>query len=87
MILSTMHCQPDLSQREDNAPEVILFYNSTKGGVDVVDQMIDAYRAKVALNRWPMVVFYTIIGVAALNAWLHCNDKQYASMEYQTWKA
>ena len=46
MILSTMHCQPDLSQREDNAPQIILFYNSTKGGVDVVDQMIDAYHVQ-----------------------------------------
>ena len=68
LMLSTMHAQPDISQREDRAPEIILFYNETKGGVDTVDQMIDNYRCKVASNRWPMVVFFTIVDVAALNA-------------------
>ncbi len=70
LLLSTMHSQPDISQRENRAPEVNLFYNSTKGGVDVVDQMIDIYRCKAATNRWPMVVFFTIIDIAALNGFV-----------------
>jgi len=40
----------------------------------IVDKMIDTYRSKVSTLRWPMTVFYTIVDVAALNAfvvWLH----------------
>ncbi len=55
---------------ETRKPEVNLFYNSTKGGVDVVDQMIDCYRSKVDGNRWPMVVFNTILDIGALNAFI-----------------
>jgi Transposase IS4 len=74
LLVSTQHDQPDISQRADRKPEVILAYNEDKGGVDVVDKMIDTYRSKAATLRWPMVVFYTVIDVAALNAfviWLH----------------
>ncbi len=44
LLLSTTHRQPDVSQTEYRKPEVNLFCNATKGGVDVMDQMIDAYR-------------------------------------------
>jgi len=74
LLLSTQHDQPDISQRADRKPEVILAYNEGKGGVDIVDKMIDTYRSKVSTLRWPMTVFYTIVDVAALNAfvvWLH----------------
>jgi hypothetical protein len=76
LLLSTEHDQPDISQRPDRKPEVILAYNEDKGGVDVVDKMIDTYRCKVGTRRWPMVVFYTMIDVAALNTlvlWLFKN--------------
>lgn len=67
LLLSTQHGQPDISQRADCKPEVILAYNECKGGVDIVDQMIDTYRSKVSTLRWSMVVFYTIVDIAALN--------------------
>ena len=74
LLVSSQHDQPDISQRSDKKPEVILAYNEDKGGVDVVDKMIDTYRTKVGTRRWPMVVFYTVLDIAALNAfvvWLH----------------
>lgn len=49
-------------------------FRDDKGGEDVVDKMIDTYRTKVGTLRWPIVVFYTIIDIAALNSfviWLH----------------
>jgi len=58
LLLSTQHDQPDISQRSDCKPEAILAYNEGKGGVDIVDKMIDTYRCKVSTLRWPMVVFY-----------------------------
>lgn len=82
LLLSTQHDQPDISERTDRKPEVILAYNEGKGGVDVVDKMIDTYRSKVSTRRWPMVVFYTIVDISALNAfviWLHKNPNWNAS--------
>jgi Transposase IS4 len=71
LLLSTQHDQPDISQRADRKPVVILAYNEGKaGGVDVVDKMIDTYRSKVYTLRWPMVVFYTVVDIAALNAFV-----------------
>ena len=49
-------------------PEVIAFYNSTKGGVDTADQMLRGYSVKRMTRRWPMVVFYNMVDVSALNA-------------------
>jgi len=74
LVVSSQQDQPDISQRSDQKPEVILAYNDDKGGEDVVDKMIDTYRTKVGTRRWPIVVFYTIIDIAALNSfviWLH----------------
>ena len=55
---------------------MILAYNEDKGGVDVVDEMINTHRCKLATRRWPMVVFYAMVDVAALNTlvlWLFKN--------------
>ena len=68
LVVSTMHKEDYVTPTATRKPDVILFYNETKGGVDTVDQMIDTYRTKAASRRWPMVVFYTIVDVAALNA-------------------
>jgi hypothetical protein len=70
LLVSSQHDQPDISQRADRKPEVILAYNEDKSGVDMVDKMIDTYRTKVSTLRWPVVVFYTIIDMAALNAFV-----------------
>jgi hypothetical protein len=82
LMLSTEHDQPDISQRSDRKPVVILDYNATKGGVDTVDQMIDIYQTKVASRRWPMTVFYTMIDISALNSlviWIYKNPTWNAS--------
>jgi len=66
------------SQRSDKKPEAVLAYNEDKGGVNVVDKIIDTDRCKVATRGWPMVVFYTTIDIAALNTpvlWLLKNPR------------
>ena len=40
-MLSTMHALPDISSTScEKKPEVILYYNSTKSGVDILDRMV-----------------------------------------------
>ena len=51
LMLSTEHDCPQISDREDKKPQVILDYNEAKGGVDTVDMMIDTYHSKVATRR------------------------------------
>ena len=50
-------------------PEMITFYNGTKGGVDCADQTIQTYSSKFSTRRWPVVVFCNILDFAALNAY------------------
>lgn len=69
-ILSTQHrgttCQPDGKKK----PFTILYYNSTKYGVDMLDQMARQLSTKSGCRRWPLAVFFNIIDLAAINAWI-----------------
>ena len=51
-------------------PETILFYNQTKFGVDVADQMARKFSRKAGSRRWSPPVFYNILDLAAINAWI-----------------
>jgi len=49
---------------------MILDYNATKGGVDTADQMLQTYTCKRMTRRWPTAIFYNIIDISALNAFI-----------------
>ncbi|XP_034533106.1 LOW QUALITY PROTEIN: uncharacterized protein LOC117807812 [Notolabrus celidotus] len=67
-LLSTMH--PTVSIRSDRKrkPETVTYYNVTKVGVDVLDQMALQYTIKGGTRRWPVAVFYNILDMAVINA-------------------
>ena len=51
-MLSTMHALPDISSTScEKKPEVILYYNSTKSGVDNLDRMMRTYTFKRMTRR------------------------------------
>ncbi|KAF0311053.1 PiggyBac transposable element-derived protein 4 [Amphibalanus amphitrite] len=66
LALSTQHETPMVDERT-RKPEIILYYNSTKGGVDVVDSMLETAMGKPTLRRWPTAVFFMMLGVAQVN--------------------
>ena len=72
VIMSTLH--PDVEIPSQNnpkkKPETILFYNKTKAGVYVIDQMTRKYSVKAASRRWPIHVFYNVIDLALINSWI-----------------
>lgn len=70
LILSTMHQDITISPSSKRKPETVLFYNSTKYGVDVVDSMSRKYTVKAASRRWPVHTFYNLLDLAAINAWV-----------------
>ncbi|KAL8572469.1 hypothetical protein ACOMHN_005615 [Nucella lapillus] len=67
--LSTMHTTGIVNDTTaKKKPEIILFYNSTKGAVDTLDKMAHAYTVKRKTNRWPMVMFSNIMDLATIAA-------------------
>nr|XP_026483165.1 uncharacterized protein LOC113391418 [Vanessa tameamea] len=51
-------------------PEMIIFYNQTKGGVDTFDQMCSSMSCSRKTNRWPMTMFYGMLNIAFVNSYV-----------------
>ncbi|KFM67616.1 PiggyBac transposable element-derived protein 4, partial [Stegodyphus mimosarum] len=70
VVLSTMHTDDKIEETtmELKKPDIITFYNLTKGAVDVVDEMAAAYTTARISNRWPMVILFSLLNVTAINA-------------------
>ncbi|XP_022200150.2 piggyBac transposable element-derived protein 4-like [Nilaparvata lugens] len=70
ILLSTMHSDQriDPESGESRKPEIVSFYNKTKVGVDSVDQMCCKYDVSRNTKRWPMVLFYDLVNISAINA-------------------
>lgn len=49
-------------------PEIILFYNSTKGGVDALDQKCSNYLTNQRTRRWSITIFYMLLNMSAINS-------------------
>ncbi|XP_056120044.1 piggyBac transposable element-derived protein 3-like [Rhinichthys klamathensis goyatoka] len=67
-ILSTVHTAVGITSGQKRKPETVTYYNKTKVGVDVLDQMARKYSVKAPSRRWPVAVFYNILDLAAINA-------------------
>ena len=70
VMLSTLHPSVTIAANEKKLPETVAFYISTEYGVDIVDQMARKYSMKASCSRWPIHVFYNILDLAAINAWV-----------------
>lgn len=70
VLLSTMHEDHKIDEDSGDLqkPEIITFYNHTKIGVDVLDQMCAKYDVARNTKRWPMVIFFDLINISAINA-------------------
>jgi hypothetical protein len=85
VLLSTMHRDDEIDERDDKKkPEIIHFYNATKGGVDKVDEMSSLYSTARKTNRWPMVIFYCALNVAAINARVVVMSTKTPPMQYRS---
>ena len=61
VFFSSMHLDDkiDSSSGDDKKPDIITFYNTTKGGVGMVDQMAGDYDTSTRNSRrWPITAFY-----------------------------
>ena len=54
LLLSTKHTGVRIKDNYKRVPETIAFYNKTKYGVDIVDQMARKYSVKAGSFQWPL---------------------------------
>lgn len=71
-----MHHDGKKSSEENKKPEIILEYNRTKCGVDVVDEMCATYSVSRTTKRWPLVLFYGLLKVSGINAYVIVKAKK-----------
>lgn len=69
-ILSSVHLTCTFDSPPKRLPETIDYYNKTKYGVDVFDQMARKYTTKAGSRRWPVHVFYNLLDICGINAWI-----------------
>lgn len=70
ILLSTMHSDTSVSNDEKKKPDMITYYNKYKAGVDTMDQMVGRYTTHRRTQRWPLAMFFNILDVAALAAYI-----------------
>lgn len=68
LLLSSMHRSVAVDNQKKRLPETVAYYNNTKYGVDVLDQMARRYSTKNSSRRWPIQVFYNMLDLAGINA-------------------
>ncbi|XP_024086112.1 piggyBac transposable element-derived protein 4-like [Cimex lectularius] len=70
ILVSSLHETNAIDQntREQQKPEVITFYNTTKGGVDTTDQMCATFSVSWNTRCWLMVIFFACLNVAGINS-------------------
>ena len=55
--------------------EIVTFYNKNNCGVDVADQMTQQYTVKAGTRRWSVAVFYNILDLTCINAYVMYKKK------------
>lgn len=72
LLLSTMHHTDEIDpdSEESRKPYMLTFYNSTKGGVDMVDEYKARYSVARTSNRWPLTLFFTLLNIAGINSFI-----------------
>jgi len=78
IMLSLMHYDAIVCDDTRKKPEIIKYYNSTKGVVDRMDQIFGRYTTQQQTNRCRLAFFFfNIINVASLAAYIiyYENDK------------
>jgi len=69
-LLSTLHKGASCETTGKKKPEAILYYNANKCGVDMLDSMCRKLTTKASCRRWPLAVFFNVLDIAGINAWI-----------------
>lgn len=81
LLLSSYHMNGKIDEATGK-PEIVLFYNDTKGGTDSFDKKCHDFTTARKTRRWPMRYFYGMLDQANVNSFiiynlLESNEKKY----------
>ncbi|CAK1592576.1 unnamed protein product [Parnassius mnemosyne] len=80
ILISSMHHDDQVDQNTIK-PEIILYYNSTKGGVDEADKKCSIYSCSRRTRRWTMVLLFRVLDLSGMNAYILYNMYQSKQVE------
>ena len=67
-MLSTMRPMGGITKDDKKfKPAIFKFYDFTKGGTDIVDQLNDYYTCRSGTNRWDLVALFYMLDTARVN--------------------
>lgn len=69
ILVSSMHHDKSIDS-ESGKPEIIEFYNITKGGVDALDEKCTKYSTSRRTRRWPMAIFFNLLNISLVNSYV-----------------
>lgn len=75
-MISTAHKDGTIN-KDSNKPEIVMNYNSTKGGVDTIDQMTQNMCCNRKTKRWPLCFFYNMLNISTLNSFVIYTHNNY----------
>ncbi|KAJ8879690.1 hypothetical protein PR048_020298 [Dryococelus australis] len=64
ILLSSLHPSVNIAEKEKKTTETIQYYNATKFGVDIMNQMARKYSVKSASRHWTVHVFFNVLDLA-----------------------
>lgn len=68
LLMSSLHHSNTVEDNDKKLPEIISFYNFTKCGVDVVDELSASYNVARNSRRWPLTIFFSLLNTAGINS-------------------
>lgn len=68
ILLSTMHHTSAIENDTKKKSEIQMYYNSTKGAVDIVDEMCKHTTTRVPTRRWTVVHFHNMLDISGINS-------------------
>ena len=71
----------DESTKDKRKPNIITFYNKTKGGVDKVDELKSTYSVSRKSARWPLTVFFALMNIAGINSQIVFESNTHANLK------
>lgn len=82
IFLSSLHREPVVEESGKSA--INLYYNETKAGVDVLDQLAHTYSVQRQTNRWTNALFMNMINVAGIAAFVVYRNVNGITSEWRT---
>ena len=59
-----------MGEEKDHKPEIVMQYNATESGVDILYKLVREYTCTRSTRHWPLKLFFNLIDVACVNAFV-----------------